>query len=302
MTVLNPEWQHCFVETNRIRLHCVTQGEGELVLLLHGFPEFWYSWRFQIPALSRYFKVVVPDLRGYNDSDKPSGGYDLDTLSSDIRGLIEQLGYARAHVVGHDWGGAIAWHLAQKCPDYLNRLAILNAPHPQRFLQEMVSNLDQLRRSWYVLAFQIPGIPEWLIQQNMREFVKNLFQGQAIRKGAFSAEDTKIYQAALEKPGVLAAAINYYRHMLSPQNWLQHVGRKPEPVTIPTLVLWGEEDSFLSHSFTEGLDQLIKAPFLLKFVPDCGHWIQQEAPQTVNRELLAFLREPLQSKLQKNSA
>ncbi len=288
MTFLESEWEHLFVDTNNIRLHCVTQGQGDLVLLLHGFPEFWYSWRYQIPALARHFKVVVPDLRGYNDSDKPESGYDLDTLSADIRGLIERLGYSGAHVVGHDWGGAIAWHFAQKFPQSLNRLAVLNAPHPQRFVHELASNLDQLRRSWYVLAFQVPGIPEWLIQQNLTNFVKGVFQGQAVRKGAFSAEETKIYQAALEKPGVLGAAINYYRQIF--HHWAWNWGQKLEPITAPTLVLWGEDDAFLSQKLIEGLDRLIAAPFKLKLIPHCGHWIQQEAPQTVNRELLEFLR------------
>lgn len=283
-------WQHHFIETNRIRLHCVTQGEGDLVILLHGFPEFWYSWRYQIPTLARHFKVVVPDLRGYNDSDKPTSGYDLDTLSADIRGLISGLGYVRAHIVGHDWGGAIAWHLAEKFPQYINRLAILNAPHPQRFVQELSSNLDQLRRSWFVLAFQIPGLPEWVIQQNLKDFVKNVFRQTAIRQAAFSGEATKIYQQALEKPGAIAGALNYYRQMVSPQYWLSQWGRSPDPITVPTLVLWGEEDSFLSRSMVEGLDRLIAAPFKLQLVPECGHWIQEEAPQTVNRELLSFLR------------
>jgi pimeloyl-ACP methyl ester carboxylesterase len=288
MMLLNAEWEHLFVETNNIRLHCVTQGEGELVILLHGFPEFWYSWRYQIPVLARHFKVVVPDLRGYNDSDKPESGYDLDTLSADIRGLIDRLGYVKAHVVGHDWGGAIAWHLAQKFPQYLNRLAILNAPHPQRFVQEIAGNLDQVLRSWYIFAFQIPGIPEWLIQQNLKDFVKAAFQGQAVRKGAFSAEETQIYQTALEKPGVLGAALNYYRQLFNLNSW--NWGQKTDLVTAPTLVLWGEDDTFLSKKLTEGLDRLIAAPFQLKLVPHCGHWIQQEAPQTVNRELINFLR------------
>jgi pimeloyl-ACP methyl ester carboxylesterase len=289
-------WQHHFIETNRIRLHCVTQGEGDLVVLLHGFPEFWYSWRYQIPALARHFKVVVPDLRGYNDSDKPSGGYDLDTLSNDIRGLIENLGYLRAHVVGHDWGGAIAWHLAQRFPQHLNRLALLNAPLPHRFTRELVGNLDQLRRSWYVLAFQIPALPEWLIQQNLQAFVKNAFQGQAIRKGAFSKTDTELYQAALAKPGVLTAALNYYRQLFSPQAWVQLWERSPKPINIPTLVLWGEEDGFLSRKLIDGIDKLITAPSRLISIPECGHWIQQEVPQTVNRELLNFLRQPIKSK------
>jgi epoxide hydrolase 4 len=281
-------WRHEFVETNNIRLHCVTQGEGELIVLLHGFPEFWYSWRHQIPALARHFKVVVPDLRGYNYSDKPSSGYDLDTLSRDIEGLIGAMGYVKAHIVGHDWGGAIAWHLAQKYPQMLDKLAILNAPHPQKFLQEMGSNIDQIRRSWYVLAFQVPGIPEWLIQQNLKDFVLNVFRGQAVRKGAFSAEDHEIYREALQKPGVIAAALNYYRQLLAPQSWLQNINVNPLPITVPTLILWGQEDNFLSNKLIEGLDRLIHAPFELKLVPECGHWIQQEVPQTVNRELLSF--------------
>jgi epoxide hydrolase 4 len=284
-------WQHRFIETNNIRLHCVEQGEGDLVILLHGFPEFWYSWRHQIPALSRHFKVVVPDLRGYNDSDKPDSGYDIDTLTADIEGLIHNLGYLKAHVVGHDWGGIIAWHFAQKFPNLLDRLAILNAPHPERMKQEFLSNFDQLRRSWYVLAFQVPGIPEWLIQRNLSSFVKNLLQGQAVRKGAFTTQDTEMYQAALEKPGALTAAIKYYRSLLSPQSWSSNWIKQPKLITSPTLVLWGEEDQFLSTKLTEGIDRLITAPLRLKLLPQCGHWIQQEAPQTVNRELLDFLRE-----------
>ena len=284
-------WQHCFVETNRIQLHCVTQGSGELVVLLHGFPEFWYSWRRQIPALARHFKVVVPDLRGYNDSDKPLTGYDLDTLVNDIQGLIKSLGYDRAHIVGHDWGGVIAWHFAQKLPQYLDRLAILNAPHPQQFGKELISNLDQLLRSWYVLAFQIPELPEWLIRQNLRSFVNRLFHDLAIRKSAFSRDDTEIYCAALEKPQALSAALNYYRNLLRPQQWLRLWERSPLPIQIPTLVLWGEDDQFLSKRLTQGLENLVEAPLRLKLIPHCGHWTQQEAPDTVNRELLKFLRQ-----------
>lgn len=285
-------WQHRFIETNRIRLHCVTQGEGELVILLHGFLEFWYSWRHQIPALSRHFKVVVPDLRGFNDSDKPSSGYDLDTLGSDIQGLIEGLGYSKAHIIGHDWGGSIAWHFAHHFPQYLNRLAILNAPHPQQFLPELTGNLDQLRRSLYVLASQMPGLPEWLLRQNLGDFVRSTFQGQAVRKGAFTSLDAEIYQAALEKPGVLSAALNYYRHLFSPQAFMKHWGRSPHPVKAPTLVLWGEDDTLLSHRLIDRVRQLVDAPFQVRLIPECGHWVQQETPQIVNRELLAFLRQP----------
>lgn len=290
MTALDSGWQHQFIQTNQIRLHCVTQGEGDLVLLLHGFPEFWYSWRYQIPALASHFKVVAPDLRGYNDSDKPASGYDLDTLSADIRGLIEALGYTQAHIVGHDWGGVIAWHLAQKFPQYLNRLAILNAPHPSQLLQGLLGNLEQLRRNWYILALQIPGLPEWLLQQNLKSFLENLFQKQAIRKGAFTSETLQIYQAALEKAGAFSAAINYYRQLLSPQSWLRW-SRSSLPIRVPTLVLWGEEDTVLSPKLAEEIERFISSPFRLKFVSDCGHWMQQEVPATVNRELLNFFRQ-----------
>lgn len=283
-------WTHLFIETNRIRLHCVTQGEGELVILLHGFPEFWYSWRHQIPALAKHFKVVVPDLRGYNDSDKPRSGYDLDTLSADIQGIINHLGYLNAHIVGHDWGGSIAWHLAHRFPQCVQRLAVLNAPHPQQFMHELVSNVDQMRRSWYWLAFQIPNVPEWIIRLNLNNFVRRMLQDQAIRKGAFTAQDTEIYQAALAKPGVLSSALGYYRQFLSPQGLWRNWGRSLTPVNVPTLVLWGEEDFCFSQALTSGLETLVSAPLKLKFIPQCGHWIQQEVPQTVNRELLQFFK------------
>jgi epoxide hydrolase 4 len=283
-------WNHHFIEANRVRLHYVEQGEGDLVVLLHGFPEFWYSWRYQIPVLARHFKVVVPDLRGYNDSDKPATGYDLETLTEDVRCLIENLGYRCAHVIGHDLGGAIAWNLAQKFPQSIDRLGILNAPHPQRFLQNLAGNFDQVQRSWYMFAAQVPFVPEWLIQNNLREFVVNAFRQQAVRKGAFTIEHSRLYQAALEKPGAIVAALNYYRQMVTPGAWLQSWLKTPSLIQAPTLVLWGEEDSLLSRQWVQDLEKLVAAPFALKPVPDCGHWIQQEAPQTVNRELLLFLR------------
>jgi pimeloyl-ACP methyl ester carboxylesterase len=285
--------QHHFIQANRIRLHYVTQGEGDLVILLHGFPEFWYSWRYQIPVLARNFKVVVPDLRGYNQSDKPATGYDLTTLASDINSLIENLGYERAHIVGHDFGGAIAWRFAQKFPHMLNRLVILSAPHPSRFAANLIQDLNQLRRSWYIFAFQIPGLPEWLIQQNLKNFVQTVFRGLAVRKGFFTRETSEMYEAALRQPGAIASALNYYRQLFSPLIWITDAwytmsSGPPQLITAPTLVLWGEEDAVLSRRIAEDLRHAVSASFELKFLPNCGHWIQQESPQTVNRELLTF--------------
>ncbi len=283
-------WKHHFIEANAVRLHYVEQGQGDLVVLLHGFPEFWYSWRHQIPVLARHFRVVVPDLRGYNDSDKPATGYDLATLTRDIQCLIQNLGYRTAHVIGHDVGGLIAWNLAQEFPKCVDRLGILNAPHPQRFVRNLMGNVDQMRRSWYMLAFQVPLLPEWLIQNNLGEFVRNAFREQAVRKGAFTRENAKLYEAALAKPGAIAAALNYYRQMLTPGAWWQQLSQAPALIQSPTLVLWGQEDRLLSQQLLQDLEKLVAAPFSLRLVPECGHWIQQEAPQTVNRELLHFLR------------
>lgn len=283
------QWHHQFIETNKVRLHCVTQGEGNLVILLHSYFEFWYSWRHQLSALAKYCKVVVPDLRGCNDSEKPTSGYDLDTISHDIDGLIKALGYTQADVVGHAWGGTIAWQLASTMPDSVRRLAILNGVHPHQFRKSLIDNLDQLRRSWRLLAVQIPNIPEWLIEQTLPELVQSFFQSHAVRKGAFPSEVTRLYLAALRKPGAIASALRYYRQLLAPPTWLSLLGPSNQPVNIPTLVLWGEDDSFFNLRLLESTADLVKAPLRIERIPQCGHWIQQEAPLTVNRELIQFL-------------
>ena len=283
-------WRHEFVETNNVRLHYVTQGEGELVILLHGFLEFWYSWRHQLPILSKHFKVVAPDLRGYNDSDKPHGGYDVENLSRDIQGLIQALGYQKARIVGHGWGGSIAWSLAENVPQCVQSLALLSAPHPQRFLQDAASNLDQFGRSWYIWAAQVPNLPEMMVRANLPNIVRGLFQQQSVRKGAFSKEDTALYEAALAKPGAIRAALSHYRQLLTPRTVGKILTNAPSSITRPTLILWGQDDTLFSHRLAKGMERLISAPCRFKLVDQCGHWINQEAPQTVNRELTQFLK------------
>lgn len=282
-------WQHRFIQVNHVNLHYVTQGEGELVILLHGFFEFWYSWRHQLPALAKHFKVVVPDLRGYNDSDKPLTGHDLETLSQDVVGLIHGLGYRAAHIVGHGWGGTLAWHLAQRCPGMLKRLVVLSGVHPQQWHQSLLSNLEVMRRSWPIWVSQLPTLPEWMLQPVLPRLVTTLFQSEAIRKNAFSAQDRLLYEAALRKPGVLSAALKQYRQILAPQAWLGNLLTPLPPIQVPTLVLWGEDDSLLHRTFSDSLERYVAAPLAIKQIPQCGHWVQQEVPQTVNRALLSFL-------------
>lgn len=286
-------WQHRYVTSNNVRLHYVTQGAGDLVVLLHGLPEFWYSWRHQIPALARRFTVVVPDLRGLNDSDKPVSGYELDTLVADIRGVIASLGYTKAHIVGHDWGGAIAWRFAQEFPQMLDRLAVLSLPCPQTPLSLFNGSFERLRRASALLGLQwenrFSGTRQTQLPTQLQTWIAQLFREQSVRQAAFSAEDTQLYQAALSKPGALSALVEHYRQCLSPQGWFDGLWKITKNPESPTLVLFGADDPTIDQSLWQTVKQSIATPLTLKAINHCGHWIQQEAPQTVNRELLAFL-------------
>ncbi|MEM6251916.1 MAG: alpha/beta hydrolase [Cyanobacteria bacterium P01_D01_bin.156] len=286
-------WEHRYVKANSVRLHYVTQGQGKLLVLLHGLFEFWYSWRYQLPYLSRHFKVVVPDLRGYNDSDKPSHGYDLDTLSADIRAIIQELGYQKAHIVGHDWGGTVACHLANRFPTNIDRLAVLSTP--QRLQTVLTNKLsiswEHVQRNWHLLALQTPGIPQWLIQDNLSSLLTYLFHQQAVRKSPFTRANTELYQAALEKPGVIPAVLQHVRHCFSLNEWLSTwIGTSQRSLTVgvPTLLMWGEDDGFIPELGSLA-SHVVNNNLYKHSIPDCGHWIQQEAPNIVNRELLAFL-------------
>jgi len=281
--------QHGFAHVNGVRLHYVTQGAGKLVILLHGFPEFWYSWRYQIPALAEHFKVVAPDLRGYNDSEKPAGvaNYRIDLLTADVMGLIRAFGEEKAIIVGHDWGGGVAWTFAADYPQATERLIVLNCPHPGAFQQQLRSNFRQLRRSWYMFFFQIPWLPEWGIRLNRRRFVEQAFRGMAIRKEAFPDEDLQRYVEALEKPGALTAAINYYRAAF--RETVRHGERQFAKITCLTLLIWGEEDIALGKELTYNMEPYFTDRFAIKYIPRCSHWVQQEQPELVNQYMWEFL-------------
>ena len=273
-------WRHHEAIVNGIRLHWVEAGSGPLVLLLHGFPEFWYSWRFQLPVLAERFRVVAPDLRGYNLSEKPPRGYDPSTLTDDVRELVRTLGEERAHIVGHDWGGVLAWVYAMRFPEATGRLVVLNAPHPARFAEE-VRRPRQFLRSTYALFFQLPRLPELLLGANRGWLLARGMQRSAVNKAAFSDEVLERYREAMSRPGSLTAALNYYRSA--------RPGRMPADarVRVPTLILWGVHDVALRRELTEELERWV--PDLTVRYLDCGHWTQQERPQEVNDSLLEFL-------------
>lgn len=278
-------WQHECIVTNGVNLHYVTQGSGPLMLMLHGFPEFWYSWRHQIPEFAANFKVVAPDLRGYNDSEKPASqsAYVMNELVRDVEGIIRGLGYEKCVLVAHDWGGAIAWNFAYDYPEMVERLVIMNCPHLAKF-SEGLRTPQQLLRSWYMFFFQLPLIPELFLQAQDYQFIENAFKGMAINKSAFSKEDIDAYKDAAAKRGALRAMINYYRNILSSamfnRNW--------SILEVPTLMVWGEEDTALGKELTYGTETYVK-DFQIKYIPNCSHWVQQEQPQLVNQYMREFL-------------
>ncbi|MEO1672265.1 MAG: alpha/beta hydrolase [Cyanobacteria bacterium J06631_2] len=280
-------WQHNFIKTNGINLHYVSAGSGKLMLMLHGFPEFWYSWRHQIEECATDYHTVAVDLRGYNDSDKPEGqaAYQMSEFIEDVRGIITGLGYEDCILVAHDWGGAIAWSFAYAYPEMVEKLIVLNIPHPAKFAQGLRTP-EQLLKSWYILAFQIPLLPELLLQLNDYQAVKEAFSGMAINKTAFSEADLIAYRDAAAKPGALTAMVNYYRGIF-PQLF-NGESRTWETLNMPTLTIWGEEDTALGKELTYGTEAYVR-DWQVKYIPNCSHWVQQEQPELVNRYMREFL-------------
>lgn len=280
-------WKLEFVQANGIRIHYVTAGEGPLVVLLHGFPEFWYAWRHQIPALAKKFQVVAPDLRGYGETERPPNvsDYQGHLLVGDVAGLIHALGHEKAHIIGHDWGGGIAWKTALSQPEVINRLVILNCPHPYILAKALRSNFKQIRKSWYIFFFQLPFLPEILFNLNLKKTLTNLFRGSAIRQDTFTDEDIETYYQALKPPGALSAALNYYRaaFRIVPKE------STTRQISAPTLLIWGENDTALGKELTYDMESLFKGPFQIRYVPNCSHWVNEEKPEVVNRMILDFL-------------
>jgi pimeloyl-ACP methyl ester carboxylesterase len=279
--------EHRFADVaDGIRLHYVAAGSGPLVVLLHGFPEFWFSYRRVLPALAaRGFRVVAPDLRGFNLSSKPAGvrAYGIDVVVEDIAGLIRALGEERASVVGHDVGAGISWAFAMTHPEMVSRLAVLNGPHPKRLLDSFRKNPAQLFKSWYVFFFQLPLLPEAVAELDRYELLIKALREEP--KRPFSREELERYRDAFAEPGALTAMINYYRAMFRPSTNVKIV-----PFTGPSLVVWGEEDPHLGRELaTPDLDLVPNAR--VEFVSDATHWVHHDQPERV----IALLEEHLRA-------
>jgi epoxide hydrolase 4 len=280
--------RHGYAELESVRLHYVEAGEGPLVVLLHGFPEFWYGWRKQIaPLAAAGFRVVAPDMRGYNLSGKPAdvASYRIDRLTADVRDLIAERGGdgGSAMVAGHDWGGAVAWATAIRHPETVRRLAILNVPHPRRML-EGLRTARQLRRSWYMLVFQLPGVSERMLRRHRFRALRRPFADA--RPGSYDDSDIDRYVEAWSQPGALTAMLSYYRAAM--RTTRETGGRGLAPVTAPTLVIWGERDRHLGAELAEphpadvaNLERVVR-------IPAASHWVAQDEPELVNRLLAEF--------------
>jgi pimeloyl-ACP methyl ester carboxylesterase len=274
-----------YADLSEVRVHYVEAGEGPLVLLLHGFPEFWYGWRLQIKALAAAgFRVIAPDMRGYNLSSRPEGvgNYDLEKLSGDVQDLVHERGAQSALLVGHDWGGSVAWATAMTHPEVVDRLAILNAAHPRR-LSQGLHHPDQLRKSWYFFFFALPDVPETIVHANNWHFSRHFLQDA---RPEYTAEEVDHYVEAWSQPGAASGMINYYRS--SVRTPAKKSAAAIHPVKAPTLVIWGQRDAYLGEELAEPEHDDVPNLVGVERVPGASHWVHHDEADRVNQLLITF--------------
>lgn len=281
-------WTHRDISANGIRLHAAEAGDGPLVLLLHGFPQFWWTWRAQLTALADAgFRAVAPDLRGYGASDKPPRGYDLPTLSADMAALVRALGETDAVVVGHDWGGLLGWTMAALHPRTVRRLVVVSMAHP-RLLRAGMTDARQRRASRYALGFQVPRLPEKRLTRADDDPVADLLQrwaGAQWARSADFAEAVDRYRAAARIPQAAYGAMEYHRWAARSQlrpDGLRYARRMAAPITAPTLQLHGGADSCVLPDTARGSGRYVAGAYEWRELPGLGHFLPEEAPGTIS--------------------
>ena len=280
-----PELREDYAEIGDQRLHYVETGDGPLIVLLHGFPEFWYGWRQQIkPLAAAGFRVVAPDMRGYNLSSRPKGvtAYDTDRLAADIRGLVQERGAKSALLVGHDWGGTVAWATAMSHPEVVDRLAILNAAHPRK-LSQGLHHPGQLRKSWYFFFFALPELPEGVVHANNWHFFRHFLQDA---HPAFTPEEIDRYVESWSQPGAATGMINYYR--ASVRKSPKRAEAQIHLIKAPTLVIWGQRDRYLGPELAEPDHDDVPNLDRVERLPDASHWVHHDEPERVTQLLVDF--------------
>jgi pimeloyl-ACP methyl ester carboxylesterase len=293
---LDGPWTHRSVSANGTRFHVAESGEGPLVLLLHGFPQFWWTWRHQLSTLSKAgFRAVAVDLRGYGGSDKPPRGYDLVTAASDGAGLVRSLGEANAVVVGHDWGGMIAWTMAAYFPKVIRRLAVVSAAHPLRLRAAVLADpFGQGRSSGYALGFQMPLLPERQLLRDHAERV-GIFLSSWAGPGWPDHETERIYRSAMSLPSVAHSALEYHRWLL--RSRLRPDGRRyarmmRTPVQAPTLQIHGALDTCIRPRAARGSGTYVDGPYRWRLIDGTGHFPHEELPERFDLELRSWLLDP----------
>ncbi|XP_006634864.2 epoxide hydrolase 4 [Lepisosteus oculatus] len=286
---------HCYVRIKEsgLRFHYVAAGERgkPLLLFLHGFPEFWFSWRHQLREFKSEFRVVAVDMRGYGESDMPAGAenYRLEHLITDVRDIVECLGYNRCHLVGHDWGGMVAWLFAIHYPEMVTKLIVLNCPHPSVFADYALRRPLQLAKCSCIFFFQLPRLPELMLSVDDFKALKGFFpsRGAGVRwkSSSLRSEDTEAYLYVFSQPGALTGPLNYYRNIFSSLPLTQ------QEVRSSVLLLWGERDALLEQEMAEASRLYVRNHLRLNIISGAGHWLQQEQPDIVNTLMWTFLKE-----------
>ena len=283
------------VKNGDLELHYIARGPagGEPVLLLHGFPQFSYMWRNQLEALGQAgYRAIAPDLRGYNLSSRPEGveNYRMKALVSDVEAFYRAFGWSKAHLVVHDWGALIGWTFAALQPDLVNKMVVIDCPHPSAYQDVLLEGVEQMFRSWYVWFFQTPEVPEqYFGGQNIQRIINWCFLSLPHARQTFTAEDLRQYREMLLQPGQLTAAFNYYRANFRPQDLLVETPGQMPLVQAPTLLVYGEDDAALSPRTWKKTAKYCSGPFRTVALPGIGHWAAEEAPQEINRLILEHI-------------
>ncbi|XP_014768714.1 epoxide hydrolase 4 [Octopus bimaculoides] len=291
-----PKWNdeelgtHGFLSLSNVNVHYVSIGDKNkpLMLFIHGFPECWYSWHYQIVEFSKNYRVVAFDQRGYSLSSKFTDKkyFTIEKLSADVSEVIQTLGYKNCVLVGHDWGGAVAWNTAINYPQLVSKLIIMNCPHPTVFSKYLRSHFSQLRKSWYMFFFQMPYIPEWIYSFNKFEALSKIFTSRVgVRSENMTSDDIDVYRYAFSQPGATTGPINYYR-----ANFHRSQAKLPTNILkMPVLIIWGMQDAFLNHEMAAECSKYVNN-LLIKYIEDATHFVQLDRPEIVNNIMWQFLK------------
>jgi epoxide hydrolase 4 len=288
----DPRIETRFVTANHLRFEVDVCGQGDrLALCLHGFPEHSFSWRHQLPMLADLgYQVWAPNLRGYGRSDRPEGmaAYAIETLLADVAGLIDASGCRETVLLAHDWGAVIAWYFAMRRLRPLTKLVICNVPHPAPAQKALRGSFAQMRKSWYILFFQIPGLAERVLGRNGAAAVGDAIRRSSVEPDRFPEEVLDVYRRNAAQPGALTAMINYYRALVRGGGAKRQRDLGYPVIDVPTLMIWGEEDSALTRETTYGTEEYVR-DLTIRYLPRVSHWVQQEAPEIVNAMIEAFI-------------